>query len=177
MGVAARGLGRVERWWYEHWIASAFLWAALVDGALAFADTRLPGPYPWRALVVTFVVLVPVPVVANAARVRGLSASRRFVLGVTLMWLVVAEVIARVGLDDVNGDGRALVAAVMVAVAAAGLAACVAIVLQRDRLAAVLLASTVALPTFGAEAVNVVPVVVAVALWLRARGAARPAAS
>jgi hypothetical protein len=100
--------------------------------------------------------------VADVRR-RGMS-ERRVVAAAAVAWGWLGGVLAVSGLRDSNPDAKVLLAAVTGVAVAAAVGGAVAIVCRRDVLASALLVVSVVMPTFGAAALNVVPLVLAFAV-------------
>jgi len=80
------------------------------------------------------------------------------------MWAVVAGTVALVALPDVNPDARLLVGALSVVLPLAAVLAARALHRGNDRIAIVLLLVSVATPTYMAWAINLVPILLALAV-------------
>ncbi len=82
----------------------------------------------------------------------------------SLVWAAVAAAIAFASLGDVNRDARLVLGVLSVLLPLAAVAAARLIQLRRYRLAATFLLLSAATPTYGAWALNALPIVLAVFL-------------
>ncbi|MEJ7561452.1 MAG: hypothetical protein WKF45_02880 [Ilumatobacteraceae bacterium] len=94
---------------------------------------------------------------------------RRILAASILVWAVAAAAISMFFFRETNDDARLIVGAMSIAGPVAAAGAAVALAGTRDRLAGVLLLASATTPTYGAWAVNVLPMIVGALLMVGPR--------
>jgi hypothetical protein len=93
-----------------------------------------------------------------------MKSMRRALIVGSLVWAVVVGTVALVALPDVNPDARLLVGVLSVVLPLDAILAAWALHKGNDRIAVLLLLVSVATPTYMAWAINLVPILLALAI-------------